>query len=1457
MRRSLPIVLVTLIFASVSTLLFILPGKSPQTKENRPDRMDLAMEQEFMLTRDMSLNRIPKERLLIASEFKEEKLSQQSGLNTAVSGINWQERGPSNVGGRTRALWFDLTDAPLYRKVWAAGVSGGLWSTNDITIATPVWTKVGDFIDNLAVSSFAQDAATPQTMYFGTGEGWFNIDAGRGLGIWKSSNGGTTWAQLGSTNNSNFYYVQKVLIGNAGAIFACTGSAGLQRSLDGGTSWTKVLGTGANGGVNNNAADIERAPNGDLYCSLGIFSTGKIYRSTDNGTIWTDISPVGNARRIELATAPSSSDTVYALFHSATTNDCDAIRFYSVTTGLWTSGTIPTIVDQGSNSIFTRSQAWYDLIAGVDPNNHARIYIGGVDALRSDDAGTTWTQMSTWSLFAAPGFTAAQNVHADHHAITYVPGSSSRALWGTDGGIYYTTNADITGAGMKPTWVSKNDGFNVTQYYAGAIHPVTTNYFLGGTQDNGSHKFSAAGLGGVTSASGGDGAFCHIDQDNPLVQITSYVNNNYFVSINGGTSFTTRNKNGRGSFINPTDYDNTANILYGGDNANSYFRWTSPETNGVDQQVTVTQFAGGSITNVTVSSTIANRVYFGLNNGSVVMVDNANTGTTATGVVIKPAISGVVSCIAIDPANEDHMLVTSSNYGIGQVYESLNALSGTPVWTLVDGNLPDMPVRWAMFDPRNGDWAILATELGIWSTDNINGASTDWDPTNSGLANVRVDMLQYRSTDRTILAATHGRGMFTAVVPNVTTPDINFASATSVVTEQTTATSGCRYYRDYTVSMTIANPPTGDATVTVNIQGGNTAIQGLDFDYTTNGNFAAPSNTAVFLNGATASKDITLRIYNDAEIEPTQNVIFNYVISGATNAQPGAGAQTHSVTITDNDVAPIGSSSGVYTIGTASTALAGALDGTTDGQPFDAKLQRKRTHFLYKASELIAAGMTAGNITSVEFNLFNKLSTRPYQNMQIRMGSTALNYLVDAPSVNVVAVSNVKSIASFTPVTGWNSIILDVPFVWNGTSNIVVDVCYDNGTADPANFADIVYGYSDGGTATQGNMFWQNTINCGSAFSSVQYYSTGVKPNFRFGLSVTGATIATVLNTSRSEYLGPNSDAYFYSAGGELLARIRNTSAHNYGCTQIEIDRAGTSSVPFWNNNPANYLMNKTFRVIPTNNNPTGTYDITLYFTPAEVNGWQTATGQAFSGIMLVKAAGQISSVTPATPGAAGTVEVVTPIRSTLGVNSTLTFSFNNGFSGFGAGVAGLAVPVTMLDFTGRLRNNSVALEWRTASEQNSKGFEIERSYDGSNFTKVGYVEAAGNSNHIRSYAFPDKEIAQEANYYRLKQIDLDNRFEYSKVVVVRNATVNKYPFRILSNPVQNTLDIQFGNPPNGRVSVVLLDVSGKTLLNWQSDGQAQSRIRIDISRLNLAKGVYFVKAKTATREFTEKIVKQ
>ena len=279
---------------------------------------------------------------------------------------------------------------------------------------------------------------------------------------------------------------------------------------------------------------------------------------------------------------------------------------------------------------------------------------------------------------------------------------------------------------------------------------------------------------------------------------------------------------GSGDFINPTDYDNTANVLYACSSEdidaspsmnyvyNRYTRITGIGTTNTASLVTISNSPTSAlITHVAVSPSVSNRVYFGFDNGNIGYINNANTGTSNTiNFLTATGVTGSVSCISVDPANENHILVTYSNYGVNSIWETIN---GGTSWTSVEGNLPDMPVRWAMFDPRNSDWAIIATELGVWSTDNINGGSTDWNPTNSGLANVRVDMLQYRASDRTIAAATHGRGLFTAVVPISTTPDISFASSSAAATELTTSTIGCRSYTDYSINMQIANAPTGDA----------------------------------------------------------------------------------------------------------------------------------------------------------------------------------------------------------------------------------------------------------------------------------------------------------------------------------------------------------------------------------------------------------------------------------------------------------------------------------------------------------------------------------------------------------------------------------------------------------------------------------------------------------------------
>lgn len=150
-----------------------------------------------------------------------------------------------------------------------------------------------------------------------------------------------------------------------------------------------------------------------------------------------------------------------------------------------------------------------------------------------------------------------------------------------------------------------------------------------------------------------------------------------------------------------------------------------------------------------------------------------------------------------------------------------------------------MPVYWVTFDPRNSDWAILATEMGIWSTNDLNAAATDWGATNNGFANVRVDMLQYRALDRTLAVATHGRGIFTAIIPANTTPAIAFNSGLTSTPKTGNTLVDCRSYRDYNASLRMEAAPTGNATINFNMAAGNTATLSTDFQFTTNCNFTA------------------------------------------------------------------------------------------------------------------------------------------------------------------------------------------------------------------------------------------------------------------------------------------------------------------------------------------------------------------------------------------------------------------------------------------------------------------------------------------------------------------------------------------------------------------------------------------------------------------------------------------
>lgn len=726
-------------------------------KVPKRDRIQEAFRQEFERTRDPKTLEVPREKLI--REYEQFiRDANAAGKFSALPGMNWYERGPANVGGRTRALMFDPAD-PTGETVFAGSVGGGIWKTTNISNASPNWAPLDDLYANLAVTTIAYDRTNPNIMYFGTGEGWFNADAIRGDGIWKSINGGTTFSQLASTaSNANFRWVSKIVVHPlTGDVFAAT-TAGVFRSQNGGTAWTKVLGIGTGSSIDE-MADLEIAADNSLIASTGRIFSGAdgIYRSVNgNPGTWVKLNPGGNGfptsgyDRLEIACAPSNANVIYVLAQSTSQG---ILNIYKTTNQgtTWTTTALPADADPGVGSDFTRGQAWYDMSVGVAPNDANTLIVGGIDLFRSTNGGSSWTQISHW--YGGFGF---QNVHADQHAVVYHPSNANVVLFGNDGGVQYSPDGGIN-------IIQKSYNYNVTQYYACAINPTAaSNQFMAGAQDNGTQQYNGPGINNTIEVTGGDGAYCHIDQNQPQYQFSSYVYNNIYRSTDGGNSFNSIRSNNNGSFINPSDFDDAANVFYGAYTNGNYTRLLNAHTNTSWNNISIAEFNGAKVTAVKVSPVTPNRVFFGLNNGRVVRVDNAHAATpNATWINNGAGMTGSVSVSSIDVERDDdsHLLVTYSNYGWPSVWETKN---GGTAWINVEGNLPDMPVRSVLFSPIDSSDAIIATELGVWSTTNLNGASTVWGPANNGLANVRTDMLDIRSSDNMIIAATHGRGLYSS-----------------------------------------------------------------------------------------------------------------------------------------------------------------------------------------------------------------------------------------------------------------------------------------------------------------------------------------------------------------------------------------------------------------------------------------------------------------------------------------------------------------------------------------------------------------------------------------------------------------------------------------------------------------------------------------------------------------------
>jgi len=378
------------------------------------------------------------------------EMMEQSSRLQKTNAISWTAVGPGNIGGRIRSIIINPSNSSI---IIIGSVAGGIWKT---TNGGTTWSAKLDSQDPISIGSMVLVGSS--TVYAGTGEGWGNVDAVYGGGIYKSTDFGDTWTLLSSTTSNvwDFRNVLRMAADPSGNIYAVTkaynfkggvGSyftnGGLYKTSDGGSNWTKISSSTFSTNYFNGCDVIPISSTTILFATSNNGATlGGIYRTTDGGSAWTKITsglPSANYRRIVMTQDPNNSSIIYAVFQSTITGapDYGLEGIYKSTNSgaSWTSLTTPpTIASTGSRS-YLSAQGWYDNVIAVDPFNSSHIYVGGVDMMKSTNGGSSWSQLTYWHVFYGTPV-----VHADHHEIAFDPNNSGTLFSGNDGGIYKTTN---------------------------------------------------------------------------------------------------------------------------------------------------------------------------------------------------------------------------------------------------------------------------------------------------------------------------------------------------------------------------------------------------------------------------------------------------------------------------------------------------------------------------------------------------------------------------------------------------------------------------------------------------------------------------------------------------------------------------------------------------------------------------------------------------------------------------------------------------------------------------------------------------------------------------------------------------------------------------------------------------------------------------------------------------------
>jgi photosystem II stability/assembly factor-like uncharacterized protein len=696
-----------------------------------------------------------------------------------TSNMRWRETGPAIAGGRVTSVAGSARDPNLY---YLGAAGGGVWKSTDGGAA---WKPVFDKESVGSIGAVAIDPSDDQTVWVGTGESNPRNDVSYGDGVYKSTDGGKTWTNLGLRGTKYISRIiidpsdpRHVIVGALGDVFADSPDRGAYVTYDGGKTWKKTLYVGPESGV----SDLASSPKAPNVIFAGVwefqrrpwtFTSGGdqdgLYRSTDGGKTWTHLTggglPKGITGRIGLAVAPSDPKRVYALIEST-----HGILWRSDDGGnTWKLVSSNTLVDQ---------RPFYFSHLAVDPSDPNRVMTASTLLALSNDGGEKFKAI-------------ARGVHPDFHAIWIAPNDPERIIVGEDGGYALTVD------GGKTWEFSAN--LPIGQFYRVGVGNDNPYTICGGLQDNNSYcgPSNSLDVSGNTNAAW----FAVVQDDDGQWAIPDPLDANIIYSDGqDGALFTFNRRSREYLFAQPyltsvqQDYDistspyrfnwtspigfapwNPHVVWFGGNvvfqSTDGGYRWRpiSPDLTRNDKAHQ--QPSGGPITHdvtgaeytdtildIEGSPLSAGEIWVGTDDGYVQMT--RDDGAHWTNVTPPNAIAnGRFETVAPSP------LERGTAYAVEDAH--LMGNDAPHVWVthdygahwkpIVDGLPSDLWTRSIRPDDRNPNLVFLGTEEGVWVSYD---RGDRWQSLRNNMPAVSVRDIRIQPKFDDLVLATHGRSIW-------------------------------------------------------------------------------------------------------------------------------------------------------------------------------------------------------------------------------------------------------------------------------------------------------------------------------------------------------------------------------------------------------------------------------------------------------------------------------------------------------------------------------------------------------------------------------------------------------------------------------------------------------------------------------------------------------------------------